>query len=68
MTETKWEYDVTMPILPPGATSPVMDFRQMTWWLNKRAEEGWEFIGCGQTHWANGTTQDWWVFRRKRER
>lgn len=63
----EWEYDVTTPMLPPDATSPVMDYDQMTEWLNRRAEHGWEFVSHGQTNWANGTVQDWWIFRRRKE-
>jgi hypothetical protein len=63
-SKATYEYDVTMPILPAGATSPVMDHQQMTDWLNQRAAHRWEFVSHGQTNWADGTIQDWWIFRR----
>lgn len=63
MSERKWEYLATQPELPPGATSPMMDSQDMTWWLNKMAAHGWEFVSYGATHWASGTVQEWWVFR-----
>lgn len=63
----EWEYDVTQPMLPPDATSPVMDHRQMADWLNRQAEDGWEFAGYGQKRWHNGEmVQDWWIFRRRK--
>ncbi len=65
----KWEYRVTKPDLPPGATSPVMDHQQMEDWLNDVDDHGWEFVGYGQTHWHGaGLPQEWWVFRRARQR
>ena len=30
----RYEYKVTCPMLPSNATSPVMDYPQMTDWLN----------------------------------
>lgn len=60
----KWEYRVTAPMLPEGATSPVMDHRQMESWLNRMDEQGWEFVGYGAKHWNDGTVQSWWIFRR----
>jgi hypothetical protein len=62
---SEYEYKCTTPKLPANATSPVMDYKQMTDWLNTMAKQGWEFVGCGATHWTNGTIQDWWIFRRK---
>lgn len=59
-----YEYDVTYPMLPADATSPVMDYGQMTDWLNDRAGHGWEFVSYAQTRWNNGTVQEWWIFRR----
>jgi hypothetical protein len=61
----QYEYLATQPDLPPGATSPRMDDRQMTDWLNALAARGWEFVGYGQKWWHNtDTPQDWWVFRK----
>ena len=61
-----WEYRVTMPILPPGATSPVMDYRQMEQWLGDMDAGGWELVTYGATHWHNmNKPQEWWVFRRR---
>lgn len=60
----KWEYRVTAPMLQPNATSPVMDHRQMEGWLNDSDAAGWEFVSYGQTRWASGTVQEWWIFRR----
>ena len=42
----------------------MMNFREMTWWLNDMDEQGWEFVSYGQKNWADGTIQDWWIFRR----
>lgn len=64
----KYEYLATRPDLPPDATSPVMDSRQMTDWLNAKAEQGWEFVSYGATHWhGRDIPQEWWVFRRRKE-
>lgn len=60
----QWEYRVTHPMLPPNATSPVMDSRQMQGWLNDMDASGWEFVSYGATNWANGHVQDWWIFRK----
>ncbi len=60
----KYEYHVTQPTLPPGATSPVMNGAQMTAWLNGMADHEWEFVSYGQTYWADRHQQDWWIFRR----
>lgn len=63
---TKYEYKVTQPRLPPDATSPVMDYRQMTDWLNSMGGDGWELVTYGATHWHNNPTpQQWWIFRRE---
>jgi hypothetical protein len=62
-----YEYRVTQPDLPPGATSPMMDRCQMQDWLNHMDAHGWEFVGYGAKHWNDrGTPQEWWIFRRKR--
>lgn len=64
----KFEYRVTAPMLPPGATSPVMDHRQMEWWLNDMGSQGWEFVSYGETHWhGKDKPQQWWIFRRPRK-
>lgn len=64
----KFEYRVTAPMLPPGATSPVMDHRDMEWWLNDMDAQGWEFVSYAQTHWhGKEVPQQWWVFRRPRK-
>lgn len=68
----KHEYLATQPDLPlpderrPSMrNSPVMDSEEMSDWLNRMAERGWEFVGYGQKWWSNrGTPQDWWIFRR----
>jgi hypothetical protein len=44
-----------------------MDYPQMRDWINQRADQGWDFVGYGQTNWNDGTTQGWWVFRRLKE-
>ena len=63
----KYDYKVTSPDLPPNAKSPVMDYQQMTWWLNEMASVGWEFVSYGQTYWhAKEIPQQWWIFRRER--
>lgn len=68
MTMSKYQYHVvSRPNLPPEATSPLMDSRQMEQWLNDMSERGWEFVSYGQTRWANGTVQEWWIFRRERK-
>lgn len=64
-SERKWEYYVTSDAsLPPDATSPMMDARQMTDWFNHMDEQGWEFVGSSQKDWASGDVQNWMVFRR----
>lgn len=60
----RWEYHVTLPSLRPAATSPVMDCRDMTDWLNEMDEAGWEFVGYGQKNWVDKLPQSWWIFRR----
>ena len=62
----KYEYKCTQPMLPPGATSPVMDSSQMEDWLNTMDEHDWEFVGYGQKLWGGRDTQDWWIFRKPR--
>jgi hypothetical protein len=65
MADRKWEHRViSRPDLPSGATSPMMDSRQMTDWLNLQDERGWELVSYGQTRWHDETTQEWWIFRR----
>ena len=65
MARRKFEYRVTSPMLPPDAKSPVMDHRQMEWWLNDMDQKGWEFVSYAQTHWHNNPMpQQWWIFRR----
>ncbi len=58
MTQDHYEYRVTAPMLPPGATSPVMDSRQMAEWLNDMDSHGWEFVGYAQTNWVNMPVQE----------
>lgn len=66
-TRKRFEYLATRPDLPPGATSPMMDSQQMTDWLNRMDELGWEFVSYGATHWhGREVPQEWWVFRRAR--
>ena len=63
----RYEYRVTSPMLPPGPKdSPVMDHRQMEWWLNDMDAQGWEFVGYGEKNWRGGEPykQEWWIFRR----
>ena len=60
----KYEYHATQPMLPQGATSPVMNEPQMTAWLNEMSVKGWEFVGCGQKYWVDRGAQVWWIFRR----
>ena len=63
----KYEYKVTSPMLPAGATSAVMDHRQMEDWLNGADKSGWEFVSYGATHWhGRELPQSWWIFRRPR--
>ena len=59
------EYKVTKPMLPAGATSPIMDYRQMEDWLNDMAGNGWTFVSYGARYW-NGEVnpQTWWIFSR----
>ena len=59
-----YEYRVTKPMLPPDAESPMMDCKDMEWWLNTMDDEGWEFVGYGEKDWNDGTVQTWWIFRR----
>ncbi len=59
-----YKYLATTPDLPPDATSPFMDSRMMTDWLNNMAEDGWEFAGYGQKQWNLRSPQEWWIFRR----
>jgi hypothetical protein len=64
-TRRRWEYHVQSDLdLPPGATSPRMDSRQMAAALNKLDAAGWELVTYGQHQWANASAQEWWVFRR----
>lgn len=58
-----YEYKCTRPMLPPNATNPVMDSRQMENWLNEMDDDGWEFVGYAQKVWS-GLHQDWWIFRK----
>ena len=60
----KWEYLVTQPGLPEGATSLVMDYRQVADWLNSVDARGWEFVGYGEKQWHDAVPQAWWIFRR----
>jgi len=60
----RYEYKVTRPMLPPDTTSPVMDYPQMTDWLNDMDAQGWEFVGYGQKNWHQSPVQEWWIFRR----
>lgn len=60
----KWEYRTTIPRLPQGATSPVMDGDQIQNWLNQEDASGWEFVGMGTRHWLDREMQEWWIFRR----
>ena len=64
----KYEYKCAIPELPPNAKSPVMDFRDMGFWLNKMDKDGWEFVGYAQKNWQGSQPfiQDWWIFRRLR--
>ena len=61
-----YRYLVTKPELPPRATTPVMDSRDMEGWLNSMDDKGWELVTYGATHWNDMSTQDWWIFRRPR--
>ncbi len=62
----KYQYYCTRnPELSADATSPIMDSEQMTRWLNDMASRGWEFVGCGCTHWNDRLTQDWWIFKKE---
>lgn len=64
----KWKYRVTSPVLPSGATSPVMDHRQMEDWLMDMQKQGWEFVSYAQTNWRNkDMPQEWWIFRKPAE-
>ena len=67
------EYLVTHPMLPPrekrrNPESPIMDERDMEYWLNDMSEKGWEFAGYAQKHWIGSTpyVQDWWIFKREK--
>ena len=53
------------PTLPAGRDSPIMDNRDVEAWLNEMDEEGWEFVGYGQTPWADMDNQHWWIFKAK---
>lgn len=66
MADRKYEYRATRPDLPGNATSPIMDSRQMTDWLNDMDANGWEFVSYGATHWGGRDphVQEWWIFRR----
>ena len=65
ISDRHWEYLVVSDSdLPPDATSPVMDSRQMTRWMNKMDDRGWEFVGSGRKDWNDSWSQNWWVFRR----
>lgn len=64
-----FEYLVTQPMLPPpehrsNPGSPMMDHREMTWWMNDMSRQGWEFVGHGTTQWSSGALQSWWIFKR----
>lgn len=61
----KYKYKVTFPMLPPKPKSPVMNDRDMEWWLHDMQDQGWEFVAHGQKNWVNGDIQDWWVFRKE---
>ena len=65
----KYEYKVTQPLLPPpdkrcNPKSSIMDYQDMTWWINNMFEQGWEFVGHGTTKLTVSTDQSWWVFKR----
>ena len=71
MAKRKYEYHVTSPMLPPeeeraSPETPVMDYRDLEYWLNSKDEQGWEFVGFSQKHWIGSEPfiQEWWVFRR----
>lgn len=65
----KYEYRVFNPELPPPDErtniGPMMDSTEMNRWLNHMSELGWEFVGQASTHWVNGPTQEWWIFKRE---
>ena len=62
----KYMYNVMSRLpLPPNASSPLMDNRQMAQTLNDIDEQGWEFVSYAQTRWTDGTVQEWWIFRRE---
>ena len=68
MPRRRYEYLATQPDLPLDATSPMMDSRQMTAWLNRMGDAGWEFVGYSQAWWhGRDVPQDWWIFRREQE-
>jgi hypothetical protein len=64
----KYEYKCTSPMLPEGATSPIMDHQQMENWLNDMGERGWEFVGYAQKYWLGNELpiQSWWIFKREK--
>ena len=69
-----YEYRATSPMLPPKnkrrrPKSPLMDNRDMEYWLNDMSEHGWEFVSYGAKHWKGSEpfTQDWWIFKRKKQ-
>lgn len=66
---SKYKYKCARPELPPNAESPVMDNRQMEFWLNRMDENGWEFVGYAQKQWVGPSPfiQDWWIFRKEKK-
>ena len=65
------KYRVCMPVLPPSEIrrnpdTPIMDFRDMEYWLNHMDSQGWEFVSYGATHWKGNEpfSQDWWIFKK----
>ena len=66
----KYEYSVTAPMLPPRELrrqpdSPMMDSRDMEWWLNSMGGKGWELVTYGQKNWCDATKQEWWIFKKE---
>lgn len=68
MFKMRYEYKCTSPMLPADADSPVMDHKQMEDWLNKMAEDRWEFVGHAEKRWEGSEPfiQSWWIFKRER--
>lgn len=67
----RFKYLATQPDLPKPEErssdmrdSPRMDNKEMADWLDRMDDQGWDFVGYGQTAWHERATQEWWIFKK----